>query len=126
MQSKNSEYGSPYLATCHVTFTLIPLTLNIFSIRDDQGCNDSLNSRFNSQLFFYKMRFKTNYKLNVSFLSRVRVHSWLPLLSVLSCLFQQFVAGAISTDLAVGLRLSQAASFTPVAHYPLLYIFSSD
>ncbi len=33
-------------------------------------------------------------------LSRVRVHSWLPLPSVLLCLFQQFVTGAISTDLS--------------------------
>ncbi len=32
-------------------------------------------------------------------MSRVRVHSWLPLLSVLSCLFQQLVTGAISADL---------------------------
>ncbi len=49
-------------------------------------------------------------------LSRVRVHSWLPLPSVLSCLFQQFVTGAISTDLAVGLHLSRTASVPPVAH----------
>ncbi len=49
-------------------------------------------------------------------LSRVRVHSWIPLPSVLSCLFQRFVTGAISTDLAVGLRLSSTASVPPVAH----------
>ncbi len=49
-------------------------------------------------------------------LSRVRVHSWLPLPSVWSCLFQRFVTGAISTDLAVGLHLSPTASVPPVAH----------
>ncbi len=49
-------------------------------------------------------------------LSRVRALSRLPLPSVLSCLFQQFVTGAISTDLAVGLRLSRTASVPPVAH----------
>ncbi len=38
-------------------------------------------------------------------LSQVRVPSWLPLLSVSSCLFQRLVTGAIFTDLAVELLL---------------------
>ncbi len=40
-------------------------------------------------------------KVKSLLVSRVRVHSWLPLPSVLSCLFQQLQSGAISTDLAV-------------------------
>ncbi len=28
MQSTNSEYGLPYLSTCHVTFTFFTFTLN--------------------------------------------------------------------------------------------------
>ncbi len=38
MQSTNSEYGSPYLATCHVTFTFFHFSVKLLPLQFSNKC----------------------------------------------------------------------------------------